>query len=236
MLGLCQWHWTFRYWQRPLERHWQRFRQSPAAPAHTATPRISSPKFRFSKPNEATLHVYDSSRPPSRPLHRTAAARLLPHQSTQFAGNPSARISAPAAEMANPLSGLQDHLKLARDYALEGLYDTSIIFFDGTIAQINKWASYNPLTRRPSCLITPWIRSLSGYYGELAIGRCESRRPARADLRVWPHGNGFHFGCCFQLIGSHSFFSGAFCWNAGYVVRSIPIFSLHVFEREKRQV
>nr|CAB3477962.1 unnamed protein product [Digitaria exilis] len=40
--------------------------------------------------------------------------------------------------MANPLAGLQDHLKLARDYALEGLYDTSIIFFDGAIAQINK--------------------------------------------------------------------------------------------------
>lgn len=36
------------------------------------------------------------------------------------------------------LSGLQDHLKLAREYALEGLYDTAIIFFDGAIAQINK--------------------------------------------------------------------------------------------------
>ncbi|XP_059641631.1 katanin p60 ATPase-containing subunit A1-like [Cornus florida] len=36
------------------------------------------------------------------------------------------------------LAGLQDHLKLARDYALEGVYDTSIIFFDGAIAQINK--------------------------------------------------------------------------------------------------
>ena len=29
------------------------------------------------------------------------------------------------------LAGLQEHLKLARDYALEGLYDTSIIVFDG---------------------------------------------------------------------------------------------------------
>ncbi|KAA8541848.1 hypothetical protein F0562_023000 [Nyssa sinensis] len=36
------------------------------------------------------------------------------------------------------LAGLQDHLKLAREYAVEGLYDTSIIFFDGAIAQINK--------------------------------------------------------------------------------------------------
>ena len=43
------------------------------------------------------------------------------------------------------LSGLQDHLKLAREYALEGLYETSIIFFDGAIAQINKYL--NPHTR-----------------------------------------------------------------------------------------
>jgi len=38
----------------------------------------------------------------------------------------------------NSLAGLQDHLKLAREYALEGSYDTSVIFFDGAIAQINK--------------------------------------------------------------------------------------------------
>lgn len=41
----------------------------------------------------------------------------------------------------NSLGGLQEHLKLAREYALEGLYDTSIIFFDGAIAQINKYSS-----------------------------------------------------------------------------------------------
>jgi len=40
--------------------------------------------------------------------------------------------------MVGTLTGLQDHLKLAREYAVEGLYDTSIIFFDGAIAQINK--------------------------------------------------------------------------------------------------
>ncbi|KAI9125297.1 hypothetical protein K1719_003913 [Acacia pycnantha] len=34
--------------------------------------------------------------------------------------------------------GLQEHIKLARDYVVEGLYDTSIIFFDGEVAQINK--------------------------------------------------------------------------------------------------
>ncbi|KAJ7962928.1 Katanin p60 ATPase-containing subunit A1 [Quillaja saponaria] len=47
------------------------------------------------------------------------------------------------------LAGLQDHLKLAREYALEGVYDTSIIFFDGAIAQINKHLSTldDPLIR-----------------------------------------------------------------------------------------
>lgn len=38
------------------------------------------------------------------------------------------------------LAGLQDHVKLAREYAVEGLYDTSVIFFDGAIAQINKYS------------------------------------------------------------------------------------------------
>ncbi|CAI8619255.1 unnamed protein product [Vicia faba] len=38
--------------------------------------------------------------------------------------------------------GLQEHVKLARDYALEGLYDTSIIFFDGVVAQINRLMSF----------------------------------------------------------------------------------------------
>ncbi|MED6218372.1 Katanin p60 ATPase-containing subunit A1 [Stylosanthes scabra] len=47
------------------------------------------------------------------------------------------------------LTGLHDHLKLAREYALEGLYDTSIIFFDGALAQINKHlnAVEDPLIR-----------------------------------------------------------------------------------------
>ncbi|KAF5206846.1 Atp-dependent zinc metalloprotease ftsh [Thalictrum thalictroides] len=51
--------------------------------------------------------------------------------------------------MVGTLSGLQDHLKLARDYANEGLYDTAIIFFDGAIAQINKHLSTldDPLIR-----------------------------------------------------------------------------------------
>jgi katanin p60 ATPase-containing subunit A1 len=38
------------------------------------------------------------------------------------------------------LAGLQENVRLARDYALEGLYDTSAIFFDGALAQINKYA------------------------------------------------------------------------------------------------
>ncbi|XP_071733458.1 katanin p60 ATPase-containing subunit A1-like [Rutidosis leptorrhynchoides] len=47
------------------------------------------------------------------------------------------------------IAGLQDHLKLAREYAVEGLYDTSVIFFDGALAQINKHLSSldDPLAR-----------------------------------------------------------------------------------------
>ncbi|KZV26102.1 hypothetical protein F511_06028 [Dorcoceras hygrometricum] len=51
------------------------------------------------------------------------------------------------------LAGLQDHVKLARDYAMEGLYDTSIIFFDGAVAQINKHLS----TVDDSLLRTKWM-------------------------------------------------------------------------------
>jgi hypothetical protein len=54
-------------------------------------------------------------------------------------GSSTATATATAA-----LSGLQDHLKLAREYALGGLYDTSIIFFDGAIAQIIKYLKPHP--------------------------------------------------------------------------------------------
>lgn len=56
--------------------------------------------------------------------------------------------------MVGAIAGLQEHLKLARDYALEGLYDTSIIFFDGAIAQINKHLNTveDPLIR------TKWMK------------------------------------------------------------------------------
>ncbi|KAL8460638.1 hypothetical protein ACS0TY_032231 [Phlomoides rotata] len=36
------------------------------------------------------------------------------------------------------LAGWRDHVKLAREYSVKGLYDTSVIFFDGAIALINK--------------------------------------------------------------------------------------------------
>ncbi|KAG5104104.1 hypothetical protein AAZX31_15G011900 [Glycine max] len=49
------------------------------------------------------------------------------------------------------MSGLKEHLKLAREYAVEGLYDTSVIFFDNAVAQINKHLNSNsvedPLVR-----------------------------------------------------------------------------------------
>jgi hypothetical protein len=57
----------------------------------------------------------------------------------KFIGNPgTARISAHRAEMANPHAGLLDNLKFAQDCALEGLYDTCIIFFDSAIDHINR--------------------------------------------------------------------------------------------------
>lgn len=36
------------------------------------------------------------------------------------------------------VSGILDNVKIARDYALEGSYENSIVFFDGAILQINK--------------------------------------------------------------------------------------------------
>ncbi|XP_022842647.1 katanin p60 ATPase-containing subunit A1-like [Olea europaea var. sylvestris] len=56
---------------------------------------------------------------------------------------------------ASTLEGLQDHLKLAREYALEGLYDTSVIFFDGAIAQINKHLN----TVEDPLLRTKWMNA-----------------------------------------------------------------------------
>jgi hypothetical protein len=74
----------------------------------------------------------------SRFLFSSLSIELLLLVSSHTNPRNSSRTLAPAAEMANhrPLAGLPDHVKLARDYALEGLYDTSIIFFDGAIAQI----------------------------------------------------------------------------------------------------
>lgn len=44
--------------------------------------------------------------------------------------------------MGGPLAGLSEHLTLAREYALLGNYDTALIFFDGVVAQINKYAQH----------------------------------------------------------------------------------------------
>ncbi|KAG0512457.1 hypothetical protein BDA96_10G015100 [Sorghum bicolor] len=44
------------------------------------------------------------------------------------------------AEMANhPHARLLEHIKLARQYAREGLGDTSILFFNRAIDHINRW-------------------------------------------------------------------------------------------------
>ncbi|XP_065867187.1 katanin p60 ATPase-containing subunit A1 [Euphorbia lathyris] len=63
------------------------------------------------------------------------------------------------------LSGIQDHWKLAREYALEGLYDTSIIFFDGAIAQINRHLNTleDPVTR------TKWMNDKKAISEEIEV-------------------------------------------------------------------
>lgn len=67
--------------------------------------------------------------------------------------------------MVGTLAGLQDHLKLAREYALEGLYDTSIIFFDGAIAQINKHLS----TLDDALIRTKWLNCKKAISEEVNI-------------------------------------------------------------------
>ncbi|GFY97009.1 P-loop containing nucleoside triphosphate hydrolases superfamily protein [Actinidia rufa] len=63
------------------------------------------------------------------------------------------------------LAALQDHLKLARDYALEGVYDTSIIFFDGAIAQITKHLNTldDPLNR------AKWMNAKKALIEEIVV-------------------------------------------------------------------
>ncbi|GLJ44209.1 hypothetical protein SUGI_0923070 [Cryptomeria japonica] len=63
------------------------------------------------------------------------------------------------------VSGLKEQLKLAREYALEGLYDTSIIFFDAAIAQIDKHLSIldDPLVRNK------WIKCKKDLSEELEV-------------------------------------------------------------------
>ncbi|CAN6442110.1 unnamed protein product [Victoria cruziana] len=67
--------------------------------------------------------------------------------------------------MVSALAGFKDHLKLAREYATEGLYDTSIIFFDGAIAQINKHLSTldDPVVR------TKWMNCKKALSDEIDI-------------------------------------------------------------------
>lgn len=48
--------------------------------------------------------------------------------------------------MGGPLDTLSEQLTLAREYALLGSYDTALIFFEGVLAQINKYDhEFSPL-------------------------------------------------------------------------------------------
>ncbi|KAK2984895.1 hypothetical protein RJ640_008660 [Escallonia rubra] len=79
------------------------------------------------------------------------------------------------------ISGLQDHLKLAREYAIEGLYDTSIIFFDGAIAQINRHLSTldDPMIR------SKWMNVKKALSEEAeVVKQLDAERRALKDTRV----------------------------------------------------
>lgn len=43
--------------------------------------------------------------------------------------------------MGSALIGIEEHLTLAREYALLGNYDSALIFFEGVHAQIIKYAT-----------------------------------------------------------------------------------------------
>lgn len=80
--------------------------------------------------------------------------------------------------MVGALAGLQEQLKLAREYALEGLYDTSIIFFDGAIAQINKHLT----TVDDSLIRTKWLKCKKDLAEEVeVIKQLEAERKAFKD-------------------------------------------------------
>ncbi|KAF3524564.1 hypothetical protein F2Q69_00049865 [Brassica cretica] len=84
----------------------------------------------------------------------------------------------------NSLAGLQDHLKLAREYALEGSYDTSVIFFDGAIAQINNTKSssfvFQPLDEYPTSSSSSGAPIDDPDVWRPPTRDVASRRPARA--------------------------------------------------------
>ncbi|MCO5591039.1 hypothetical protein L7F22_045015 [Adiantum nelumboides] len=80
--------------------------------------------------------------------------------------------------MVGAIAGLQEHLKLARDYALEGLYDTSIIFFDGAIAQINK----HLITVEDPLIRTKWLKCKKDLAEEVeAVKQLDAERQAFKD-------------------------------------------------------
>ncbi|KAJ7525965.1 hypothetical protein O6H91_17G076300 [Diphasiastrum complanatum] len=68
-------------------------------------------------------------------------------------------------KMVGTLAGIQEHLKLARDFAFEGQYDTSVIFYDGAIAQINKHIS----TVEDSGIRTRWLKCKKDLAEEVEI-------------------------------------------------------------------
>ncbi|KAK7325198.1 hypothetical protein VNO77_29356 [Canavalia gladiata] len=79
---------------------------------------------------------------------------------------------------------MKEHLKLAREYALEGLYDTSIIFFDGCVAQINKHLNgvEDPLIR------AKWMKVKKAVCEETeVVKQLDAERRAFKETRLGSH-------------------------------------------------
>ncbi|KAH9298031.1 hypothetical protein KI387_029713, partial [Taxus chinensis] len=108
------------------------------------------------------------------------------------------------------VSGLREHLKLAREYAVEGLYDTSIIFFDGAIAQIDKHLS----TLDDPLVLNKWMKCKTDLSEEVeVIKQLDAERQVFKDLPGTTRSSSPGLpskSSMFQPVEEYSSYSGSF--------------------------
>lgn len=95
--------------------------------------------FEIQKTHGPTFQILKSPSKPNQPNQTKPSVEQTNNQLSSEREKTTMAGGGGGGGSGGSLAGLQDHVKLARDYALEGLYDTSIIFFDGAIAQINRF-------------------------------------------------------------------------------------------------